>query len=483
MKTNFSDGLLFEAPTVLVSLPFFYAVSTRLPFIALAVQAVQDGYSPIAISSFLAAYQMARALNSALLGCITNQLNYSILACSIGTAGYGLNAFFDKSSDFYPNVFLGGFIVVGLTEIMACLSTELCNKFSSKDSLCLRKCLRIQYNFVNFGAAFAFGVGGVIYAFHGIKALAAFGFSSNLMTLICLVSLKVAKKNEIAKEGKQEKDIKKECEEEDMSNTSLGLNKKQEWFKMQILLSVTYGIESLPHSTLITIGPVFLTEVYGKSTLYFGLLMFIGEITGTLFNIGKHVFSDTYKKIVPNPITILSCFAILSVSNIVFVIPASRGGLYFCAAGQILIQMTNDVASSTLLEMQGSTLQTKSVHGFSGLSNFSRRLINSIISFINPLLYFNVGYKWPFVLAGTLAFLWLVVLWYAFKLDIKAKENVIRDRSQAQNEKLDADEDIDMVLTKVKRLSWISLTRESSVNIPDDGDDNVLIELVEKKKK
>eukprot|EP00536_Pseudo-nitzschia_multiseries_P018744 jgi/Psemu1/293632/fgenesh1_pg.3036_\ len=200
------SGLLEKLPIflVMIYMPFVYTISTRLPFIFIALEiTVARGRGLLEVGLVLGVYQSSRAfgnLSIVALGGKDPFKRLQIFLILLALSGWLFLAFYGRDtdtgttndqSDILP---LFALFWVGLCETIVILQrslmTETANESPSgiMDEKILTNRFSFQYSMVALGSSVAFVLGGWLYTEYGYFAVCDFGISVQIAHLIGAIS-------------------------------------------------------------------------------------------------------------------------------------------------------------------------------------------------------------------------------------------------------------------------------------------------------
>lgn len=422
-------------------MPFFYACATRLPFIAYAIEAFRFGFSPVEVGALIANYQFTRAIGNSLQGRLSH-LPWCIIAYLIGFAGYAANIGYASVARGRVQ-FCIGFGVAGFTEVLPCLTTWLKEAYAEEDQSVQRRWYRMQYTVINMGSAFCFAVGGVLYDKVGIHGVAYFGAASALLGLISTIAFSA-----VMVRGSSDTTV----DDAPGGDASLVPSQEATWRGMtwiEYVLGLSFGIESTTIAIVLSVGPLFLLDHFGMEPLRFGFLMAGGELLGgvlLLMTVDERLH-ELWRWCLPNPWPLVVGFGILTIANLLYLVPKTAGGIAFVCIGQVLIHGVNGFVVGILIEMQGSTTAESDMKHIASFGQTCRRILNCTFSFLAPILYDAIP-RAPFICAACVSFVWTVFLAFAMYADMQQKRKLLES-------------DPGDAARRACRGTWITMTLEA----------------------
>ena len=203
---------------VMIYLPLFYSISTRIPFIFVALEiTVARGRELWEVGLILGVYQTSRAIGNLLIVILGGKNPFKRLQLPLivsalfgwfflalyGRTGPGLFSFkpyFGDGSDDIQSLY--ALFCVGLCETIVILQRALMTETAHEspsgiiDESVLAKRFSIQYSMVSLGAVVAFVLGGWLYTEYGYFAVCDFGILIQIAHLIgVLAYFALAKKS------------------------------------------------------------------------------------------------------------------------------------------------------------------------------------------------------------------------------------------------------------------------------------------------
>ena len=451
MQQVSASGWTCKDLTLYVLIPFLYSVNTRLPFIVYVIETQKMGLPPLLIATALAVYQGIRALMQYLQG---YSLKFSVfltrIAFVFGFIGFLVNLLvqdqiFNTSSNTRKIIFMCGYPLVAICEILPTIISIMKFENVNESPEQMRYNYRIMYTWVNFGAAFAFGIGGTMYAFKGLEGFGIIGtcsaFLGILATNIYFTFLTDVDTTDVLETEELE------MEENAAQNTTD--NAAIPW--IFYCLAISFGFESMSIGTLLSVGPLFLTEQYNLSTLGFSMLMAGGEFLGFLLSllVIDNNRRKTFTYFCPNPWTLIVGLGVVAFADICFIF---NNKIIGCMC-QVLIHGVNAYVVGVMIEMQGAVTNPNHVVYLSSLGQTCRRSMNTCAAFFAPIFYFHVSPRFPFVLIGCGTLLWDIILIVSFCID---RRELFEYNQQKYNTQIATE--------KANNQSWITAHVDKSTN-------------------
>ncbi|CAE8631092.1 unnamed protein product [Polarella glacialis] len=380
---------------------------------------------------------------------------------------------------------LVGFGLVGLSEIYTCmqwmckhwafLATDTIEK---KVDYC-RLCFKQQYCIVNLGAAVAF-LGGLVFNKFALRGVAIVGACDALIVIVLLVlyiKLDETVKTRMgraradssdhveaidpikATDSMQAKIVDSMKADDSMKSTdsikvlivdsikadvsmkatdstkartgrehSPNLHegevpKKVPWIGW--LIALTFGFEAASIGVLLSIGPLFWFDNFELDVFYIGLLMSLGEFVGfveTFCELNSHIV-NIKRWLFPNPWALIILLGVIGVCDLTYM----SLSFWPVAVAQIIMQGCNGMCLSLLTEIQGSIIDADHYQYVAGVSQVVRRVGNVGMAALAPIMYM-VHPGLPFLIAGILTLVWMVVLSMAFVRRRKEIEQQVAEK-------------------------------------------------------
>mmetsp|Transcript_49367 Transcript_49367/g.54994 ORF Transcript_49367/g.54994 Transcript_49367/m.54994 type:complete len:1041 (+) Transcript_49367:15-3137(+) len=224
-QRNARSGCIEKIPLfiIMVLLPFLYSISTRLPFIFLALEITVAREGSLGqVGLILGTYQSSRALGNLLIVMFGGNDPFKrleLLQITSGLIGWLFLAFYQRKSEesfftfegdnssgsdedyLIPIPSLFALALVGLCETIVNLQRSLMIETAKEspsgiiDEIVVANRLSIQYAMVACGSVFAFVLGGIVYTNYGFTAICEFGVIVQIGQLICATAYLALTKN------------------------------------------------------------------------------------------------------------------------------------------------------------------------------------------------------------------------------------------------------------------------------------------------
>lgn len=208
---------------IMVLLPFLYTITTRLPFIFLALEITKAREGSLGqVGLILGTYQSSRALGNLLIVMFGGNDPFKrleLLQIISGLIGWLFLASYQRKSEesfftfegdnssgsdidyLIPIPSLFALALVGLGETIVNLQRSLMIETAKEspsgiiDEIVVANRLSIQYAMVACGSVFAFVLGGIVYTNYGFTAICEFGVIVQIGQLICATAYLALAKN------------------------------------------------------------------------------------------------------------------------------------------------------------------------------------------------------------------------------------------------------------------------------------------------
>ncbi len=318
---------------------------------------------------------------------------------------------------------------------------------------------------VMFGVTFAFLLGGVVYDAYGIDGIAIFGIIMSVCELLSLVvyllldilhadapssdekspnvdndnaSSHSASSTDYECKESSDSDIESPADDiqfsehevkqalDSFSTSAIGAN------YINYILLITFGVESITIGYNLAISPVFILEEFDKSTTIIGITLAAGAATGTFFSVFVTLSKkgeSFLKSYFTSPNDLFAALAGISISVLIAAIPFFP--VYI--VGLLFLMAFNDMGAVILNEIQGTITTSKSYSSIGPMGQCVRRSFNVVTAITGPLL-FGILPRLPYIVAGSVTGLWLVILVVLItRRTEKSKAKLELDRTLSNN--------------------------------------------------
>mmetsp|Transcript_14153 Transcript_14153/g.20084 ORF Transcript_14153/g.20084 Transcript_14153/m.20084 type:complete len:586 (+) Transcript_14153:229-1986(+) len=205
---------------------------------------------------------------------------------------------------------------------------------------------------------------------------------------------------------------------------------------------ITSGVQCVTIGFSYAITPIFMVEEFGISTTVVGIILAAGGTGGSIFSIFVTLskrgqsFLKTY---FPSPYNIFAALGGVAVCAYIVTIPVFP--VY--VAGLMCLMAFNDFGSVVLNDINGTITSSKAYGTIGPLGQVARRGFDVVTAITGPVL-FGVYARLPYLVAGSITVLWLVIL-----------AVVIKRRMDKSDEKISGDNSMrGSVVEEFKRMSF-----------------------------
>ncbi len=209
-----------------------------------------------------------------------------------------------------------------------------------------------------------------------------------------------------------------------------------------ILKVITFGVESITIGYNLAISPVFIVEEFGKSTTIVGIILAAGAASGTIFSVYATLSKkgqSFLKSYFPSPYNLFMALGGIAVSVLTAAIPSFP--VYII--GVMFLMAFNDLGAVILNQIQGTITTSKAYSSIGPMGQTVRRSFNVVTAITAPVL-FGVMTRLPYLVAGSITALWLVILVV-----------VITRRTKKSDAKISSDTRLrGSVVTQFRRMSF-----------------------------
>jgi len=284
------------------------------------------------------------------------------------------------------------------------------------------------------GVTFAFLAGGFVYDEFGINGIAIFGIVMSLCQLSSLLfylildsaspdmsSRHTCETNDsdiciesVAVDDSPEDDVLVALDQ--FSTSGIGAN------YINYILVITFGMESITIGYNLAISPIFIFEEFDKSPAVIGMMLAAGAAVGTCFSIYMTLSQNGQlflKSYFPSPYDLFITLGGISLSVFLAAVP------YFSIhlIGLLFLMAFNDMGAVILNEIQGTITSSQAYSIVGPMCQVARRFCNVITAITGPLLY-GIYSRLPYIIAGSVSGIWLIVL--AIVILMRMKKNQIK---------------------------------------------------------
>ena len=302
------------------------------------------------------------------------------------------------------------------------------------------------------GVTFAFLTGGFVYDKFGINGIALFGVFMSSCQLLSLLfyffidinhpektippSIERSSNHPVPFEWKKIdgsienmiKDLTLNADGNDnvmvaldrFSTSGIGAN------YINYILVITFGMESITIGYTLAISPVFIVEEFDKSPTVIGMMLAAGGAAGTIISIYMTLSkngSSFVKSYFPSPYDLFVSLGGISVSVFIATVP------YFSVhcTGLLFLMALNDMAAVILNEIQGTITSSQAYCLIGPMGQVVRRSFNVITAITGPVL-FGIFPRLPYIVAGSVTGVWLILL--MIMIMTRMKKNSIKIESE-----------------------------------------------------
>jgi hypothetical protein len=193
------------------------------------------------------------------------------------------------------------------------------------------------------------------------------------------------------------------------------------------LLCASFGIEALTIGYNLRIGPIFILYQFNKGVGAIGILFAIGAASGSVAAIGltcTTVGINLMRRTAASPFDL--CFAMCGIAVGVFTAAAPNFGVH--VMGLILLMVFNDLGATLMTELQASITTVSNYSLLGPLGQVVRRSLNVATSLSGPVL-FGIYPRLPYFVAGTITFLWAIMLFILFKQRFEKTVEIVSEKT------------------------------------------------------
>lgn len=400
--------------------PFFYGAITRLPFIYFVIHmrfVFELDWNRVGL--FVGSYQATRVVTSVATVFCPRIAHF--VGTALGLAGNIL--VLASENDNMTNIIMGT-VAIGFSETLAAQQTYVKKRFGS-DFEALEFKLKVQYAAVMVGVVVAFSLGGVIYQYLGMKGVAWFGAAMSTGELVSTIgyfildaftsSEPATTENDKSTSSLDLEDLQAEDTEggdvvKDLSEALLNTFSESGMgaTSLNIILCVTFAMEAITIGYNLAVSPVYITEVFQRSTTVVGIMLAAGAACGTATAIGVALTRrgrNLMERFFDSPNSFLCSMFGISAAVMVAAVPIFPIHLI----GLLLLMAFNDLAALLLNELQGSITSSKSYLILGPLGQTTRRCGNVLTAISGPILY-GVFPQLPYITAGVITLTWTILL-------------------------------------------------------------------------
>ena len=220
----------------------------------------------------------------------------------------------------------------------------------------------------------------------------------------------------VTSEGDVEGKI-KACVRRGSIDTSMGVYfSESDLFRPSLLVKlipVMLAFEGVTVGGFQTIGPIYITEIFGRSESEIGMLVAISTVLGTALSLG--IESDTgshiYGKIFSSPNDMCTFYVVIALSVFLLLVPSFS--LHALSVGVIMI--FNEPLRSKMYELQVAVTTMKHYRFLGPLGEFMNLSVELVVSLVVPFLY-GIHYFLPYAVLGTISALFAAIFVRTVKL-------------------------------------------------------------------
>lgn len=179
------------------------------------------------------------------------------------------------------------------------------------------------------------------------------------------------------------------------------------------LIPVMLAFEAVTVGGFQTIGPIYITEIFGRSESEIGMLVAVSTVLGSALSLGieSNTGSHIYGKIFSSPNDMCIFYVVIALSVFLLLVPSFS--LHALSVGVIMI--FNEPLQSKMYELQVAVTTMKHYRFLGPLGEFMNLFVELAVSLVVPFLY-GIRYFLPYAVLGTISALFTAIFVCTVKL-------------------------------------------------------------------